>query len=332
MYMQQSQQHQQIRGSGSGSGVNDSGNGDTTSGGYPQAPLEQMSRRRIVRAYRPDAATAVTMPLADVAAVAISPGQRATTTAAAATTTTATAAAARLPSPSSLMRHYSRASVLPEHMERRRILRANPPDVYATITTAPADTSATVASSSVLDYGTVVSTSWRYRERLARAALVRATTTTTSRSPASSSSSSSNHIAVNHSPSSPGVAITVTITTTSVTTPATSVTTSSSNSTASYRNLPPTPSLSSTAASSTTTNAGSTQSVTVEQEMYALREKVRALEQAEQRQCVICLENPKNVVLSPCNHLCICEDCSAHVVRTCPICRSTIKKKTVVYL
>ena len=128
------------RGSGSGSGVNDSGNGDTTSGGYPQAPLEQMSRRRIVRAYRPDAATAVTMPLADVAAVAISPGQRATTTAAAATTTTATAAAARLPSPSSLMRHYSRASVLPEHMERRRILRANPPDVYATITTAPADT------------------------------------------------------------------------------------------------------------------------------------------------------------------------------------------------
>ena len=334
---------------GSGSGVHDSGNDSATSEGYPRAPLEQMARRRIIRAYRPGAATAVTMPLADVATVAISPRQSATTSAAAATTTTAAAtaaattaaaAAARLPSPSSLMRHYSRASVLPEYMESRRILRANPPDVYATITTATADTPTTAASSRVLDYGTVVSTSWRYRERLARAALVRATTTTATittaaaRSPASSSSSlsSSNHIAVNHSPSSPGVAITVTVTTTSATTPATSVTTSSSNSTASYRNLPPTPSLSPTAASSTTTNAGSTQSVTVEQEMYALREKVRALEQAEQRQCVICLENPKNVVLSPCNHLCICEDCSAHVVRTCPICRSTIKKKTVVYL
>lgn len=45
--------------------------------------------------------------------------------------------------------------------------------------------------------------------------------------------------------------------------------------------------------------------------------------------CVVCIENPKNTVVLPCRHLCMCSEC-AQAVRNqrgkCPICRGEIDK------
>jgi len=41
--------------------------------------------------------------------------------------------------------------------------------------------------------------------------------------------------------------------------------------------------------------------------------------------CVVCLDNPSNVIILPCYHVCLCEDCAHHVKSssnpTCPNCR-----------
>ena len=46
--------------------------------------------------------------------------------------------------------------------------------------------------------------------------------------------------------------------------------------------------------------------------------------------CKVCMENPLDTLITPCNHLCICKDCSKRV-KNCPICRQLIKKKIRVY-
>ena len=39
--------------------------------------------------------------------------------------------------------------------------------------------------------------------------------------------------------------------------------------------------------------------------------------------CVVCLSKPKTMVLVPCGHQCVCEDC-ATLIQDCPMCRMTI--------
>jgi hypothetical protein len=55
--------------------------------------------------------------------------------------------------------------------------------------------------------------------------------------------------------------------------------------------------------------------------------------QGEQQQklCVICLTEPKVCLLVPCRHLCVCEQCGLEV-QQCPVCRTHIKERTLVYL
>jgi Zinc finger, C3HC4 type (RING finger) len=51
------------------------------------------------------------------------------------------------------------------------------------------------------------------------------------------------------------------------------------------------------------------------------------------RRCVICMTCEPNMLLGPCNHLCICQNCgSSPTIRTCPICRVAIQNRTVVYM
>lgn len=38
-------------------------------------------------------------------------------------------------------------------------------------------------------------------------------------------------------------------------------------------------------------------------------------------ECVICLTDPKDTLLLPCRHLCVCSDCFRHVDK-CPVCRA----------
>jgi hypothetical protein len=45
----------------------------------------------------------------------------------------------------------------------------------------------------------------------------------------------------------------------------------------------------------------------------------------EERQCIICNENEKNIILNPCNHNIICYECYENLKsNTCPICRKEI--------
>ena len=54
-----------------------------------------------------------------------------------------------------------------------------------------------------------------------------------------------------------------------------------------------------------------------------------------QAQCLICMENVANVVLVPCNHLCLCKACLINLrhsqVPDCPLCKLKIDYKKVFY-
>lgn len=55
--------------------------------------------------------------------------------------------------------------------------------------------------------------------------------------------------------------------------------------------------------------------------------------------CCICLMNPKNVVLMPCRHLCLCDMCANELTSTsnfsiheCPLCRTRVDQRLHVYI
>jgi microcystin-dependent protein len=57
-------------------------------------------------------------------------------------------------------------------------------------------------------------------------------------------------------------------------------------------------------------------------------------EELEERSvCVVCQSDPKQVLLQPCLHLCLCIKCSTSPkIRDCPICRAAIDYKETVHL
>jgi len=65
------------------------------------------------------------------------------------------------------------------------------------------------------------------------------------------------------------------------------------------------------------------------------KEKIETQRQLEDVQdeakCTICLTEPKNVLLSPCNHLLCCVEC-ADKVSSCPVCRLAITNCTTAFL
>uniref|UniRef100_A0A1B6G609 RING-type E3 ubiquitin transferase n=1 Tax=Cuerna arida TaxID=1464854 RepID=A0A1B6G609_9HEMI len=70
----------------------------------------------------------------------------------------------------------------------------------------------------------------------------------------------------------------------------------------------------------------------LDQDRRSRRQNVRDNELPETLRCVVCQENPKEVILLPCGHLCICEDCSEQITSSCPICRSHIATKAAAFL
>lgn len=52
----------------------------------------------------------------------------------------------------------------------------------------------------------------------------------------------------------------------------------------------------------------------------------------EQKLCVVCQVQEKTILLLPCRHLCLCENCSSRTTLSdCPLCRDTIQDKIRVY-
>jgi len=45
------------------------------------------------------------------------------------------------------------------------------------------------------------------------------------------------------------------------------------------------------------------------------------------KECLICLTEPRNTLIMPCSHLCVCKECGDQIQQkkyTCPICRGNI--------
>ena len=47
---------------------------------------------------------------------------------------------------------------------------------------------------------------------------------------------------------------------------------------------------------------------------------------AEETQCVVCMDEPKNRVVLPCMHMCVCEACAQLLRDRCPVCRGPIER------
>ncbi|XP_017299324.1 mitochondrial E3 ubiquitin protein ligase 1-like [Diaphorina citri] len=62
------------------------------------------------------------------------------------------------------------------------------------------------------------------------------------------------------------------------------------------------------------------------------RAAVREREVVEELRCVICQTNEREIVLMPCGHFCICEDCNENLQTLCPICRTPIVERIPTYL
>lgn len=61
------------------------------------------------------------------------------------------------------------------------------------------------------------------------------------------------------------------------------------------------------------------------------RQRVRDTNLRDDQLCVICLTNPQEIILLPCGHVCLCEDCSLDYTLTCPVCREPVNRKNAVY-
>lgn len=62
------------------------------------------------------------------------------------------------------------------------------------------------------------------------------------------------------------------------------------------------------------------------------RSRVRTADLTDEQKCVVCVENPKEVICLPCGHVCLCEDCSAKIKFKCPVCRTKIDNKSVAFI
>lgn len=62
------------------------------------------------------------------------------------------------------------------------------------------------------------------------------------------------------------------------------------------------------------------------------RQRVRDKELRDDQVCVVCRTNPREIILLPCGHVCLCEDCSVDITSGCPVCRAPISQKSPAYI
>ena len=67
---------------------------------------------------------------------------------------------------------------------------------------------------------------------------------------------------------------------------------------------------------------------TLEAELTEARNEL--MREKESKQCVVCLDRPRVMMMRPCNHYCICEECSRNLTR-CPICTKRFRHMEKIY-
>lgn len=70
----------------------------------------------------------------------------------------------------------------------------------------------------------------------------------------------------------------------------------------------------------------------LEQSRQQRRQQVRDDDLPEAMLCVVCKEAPKEVIMLPCGHVCVCEDCSNKLGSSCPVCRAHVANKAAAFL
>ena len=68
-----------------------------------------------------------------------------------------------------------------------------------------------------------------------------------------------------------------------------------------------------------------------EEEINEKEIKNRKNNKITKKECCVCMDADPNVVLLPCRHMSICDNCSKQVEK-CPLCRKLITKRMVVYV
>lgn len=70
----------------------------------------------------------------------------------------------------------------------------------------------------------------------------------------------------------------------------------------------------------------------LEQARKTRRANARPQNLSEDQLCVVCVTNPKEIIILPCGHVCLCEDCSEKIKTYCPVCRSPIQSKAAAFI
>ncbi|XP_030764185.1 mitochondrial E3 ubiquitin protein ligase 1-like [Sitophilus oryzae] len=71
----------------------------------------------------------------------------------------------------------------------------------------------------------------------------------------------------------------------------------------------------------------------MDEERKNRRRLIRNVESLSDNQiCVVCKSNPIEMIILPCGHVCLCEDCADDITDLCPICRRNIEMKSVAYV
>uniref|UniRef100_A0A1A9X0D7 RING-type E3 ubiquitin transferase n=1 Tax=Glossina brevipalpis TaxID=37001 RepID=A0A1A9X0D7_9MUSC len=70
----------------------------------------------------------------------------------------------------------------------------------------------------------------------------------------------------------------------------------------------------------------------LEKERKKRRARSRPQNVTPDQLCVVCTTNPKEVIILPCGHVCICEDCSEKIKQTCPVCRGPINTRSAAFI
>ena len=77
-----------------------------------------------------------------------------------------------------------------------------------------------------------------------------------------------------------------------------------------------------------------------EKEIAELREREEQVKQAQreakeqaddEKLCVVCLSEPKSIMLEPCRHVCLCPACEPSIDK-CPMCREVPSRRVPLYI
>jgi aspartyl-tRNA synthetase len=61
------------------------------------------------------------------------------------------------------------------------------------------------------------------------------------------------------------------------------------------------------------------------------RKKKRLEQLKETLLCIVCKDSKREILFTPCNHICCCEDCGQKIINHCVYCKAVIQSKIKVY-